>query len=296
MFPTISTEVESEVDKFFKKEDVIRHIAELVDEDFLKELTPEIATTDNQNAQMMKTKEEASNHASNYDDLHKKANQWHTTQAEEEIISHETIPENTQDKTAIARHNELELNSAQKEWLGLKDKCHLTYIREPNWLLDKDEKTSESEKNLEKRKKNDKNIKLKRMNLRKSNQAYLKNIYACKICLSIEKNFVGCRKKDLKEHITNDHKPITPQDYKSIFEKTETNIMRRWKRKDDTKITRRSIRLLMGKVRSYTNLLLDELRGVEMTSNEITPALKLEFVQEAIPLEMLSRLLKIYAY
>ena len=103
MFPTITTEEESEVDKFFKKEGVIKRMTELVDEDILKELTSEIATTDNLNAQMMKTEEEASDHASNYDDMHEKANQWRTTQIEEGIPYHVIVPENMQVKTVFAR-------------------------------------------------------------------------------------------------------------------------------------------------------------------------------------------------
>ena len=272
----MTTEEESEVDKFLIKEGVTKHMTELVDEDILKELTSEIATTNNPNAHMTKMEEKASDHASNYDNIPEKSNQWSTTRIEEEIPYHVIVPENMQVKTSLAR---------QKEWLEQKNTKTETTPQE----------TLEEKKNLDKRKKYNNDKKLEKMNLRKPNQSYLKNIYSCKICLSTDKNFMGRRKKDLKKHITNDHKPITPQDYKSIFERTETSIMRRWKRKNDNEITRGTIRLLMGKVRSYTRILYDELRGLEMTSNEITPALKLEFIQEAIPLEMLSRLLKIYA-
>ena len=132
------------------------------------------------------------------------------------------------------------------------------------------------------------------MNLRKKQQKKncIKKFYSCEIC----KAFKGSMKKQLKEHITNVHRPITLEEYKSIFDAGETNIMKRWRKNHSTRSSeKKAIRMLMGKIRSYSTILSDELRKMELTTRDITPVLKLAFRQEVIPIDSLSRLLKICA-
>ena len=130
------------------------------------------------------------------------------------------------------------------------------------------------------------------MNLRKRQQKCVKKFYSCEIC----KAFKGSMKKQLKEHITNVHRPITLEEYKSVFDVGESNIIKRWRKNHSTRSSeKRAIRMLMGKIRSYSTILSDELRKMEMTARDITPVLKLAFQQEVIPIDSLSRLLKIYA-
>ena len=129
------------------------------------------------------------------------------------------------------------------------------------------------------------------MNLRKKQQKCVKKLYSCEIC----KTFKGSMKKQLKEHITNAHRPITLEEYKSIFDAGETNIIKRWRKNHSRKSTEKAIFMLMKKVRSYATILSEELRKMEMTSRDITPVLKLAFQQEVIPVDSLSRLLKICA-
>merc|ERR1712121_519101 len=132
-----------------------------------------------------------------------------------------------------------------------------------------------------------------KMKLRKrqNKESSIKKSYCCEVC----KAFKGSMKKHLKKHIIDVHRHITLEEYKSIFDAGETNIIKRWRKNQNRKLTEKAIFMLMKKVRSYATILSEELRKMEMTSRDITPFLKLASHQEVIPVDSLSRLLKICA-
>ena len=132
-----------------------------------------------------------------------------------------------------------------------------------------------------------------KMKLRKrqNKENSIKKSYCCGIC----KTFKGSMKKHLKKHIMDVHRHITLEEYKSIFDEGETNIIKRWRKNQNRELTEKTIFMLMKKVRSYATILSEELRKLEMTSRDITPFLKLASNQEVIQVESLSRLLRICA-